>query len=60
MIMTKAELRQPEIEVPDLEQPISWATLSIVKTQWLRAIAPQLGLDTKQLVVGEVIASINR
>lgn len=52
------EVKQPNIEVPDPEEAISWATISIVKTQWLRAVAPQLGLETKPLVVGDVIVSI--
>ena len=50
--------RQPPIPRPDLSHPLSWASVSRTHCDWLRAVAPQLGLDTPKLILGDVLSSI--
>lgn len=52
------EIQQPAIQPPDLKDPFSWASVARVHCEWIRHIAPQLGLDTQKLVLGDVVSSI--
>lgn len=47
-----------ELPRPNLENPDSWASLSVVHQKWLRQVAPQLGLDAKKAIVGDAVSSI--
>lgn len=47
-----------DIPRPDFEETMSWATLKQTRIEWLRAICPQVGLDTQQVVLGESLGEI--
>jgi hypothetical protein len=46
---------QPSLQKPDMEDPMTWATLKKTQTQWWRIACPQLGLDTARLIKGAVL-----
>lgn len=53
------EVEQPSHLVrPDLTDPITWASVASLHCEWLRAVAPQLGLDTEKLILGDALSSI--
>lgn len=52
------EIQQPNIPQPDLKDPDKWSAISIVRTAWLRQVAPQLGIDPSKQVLGETLAAI--
>lgn len=51
------EIEQPVI-VLDPEKHLSWDYLPRIRCEWVRAVAPQLGLDAELWVLGEVLHSI--
>ena len=55
--MTEVQ-QPPNLERPDLKQNLAWAGISRVHSEWLRFVAPQLGLDPKKLVLGGALSSI--
>lgn len=52
------EISQPNLAIPDENDPFSWASLSRVQTLWYREVGPQLELDAHLLVIGDVLGSI--
>jgi hypothetical protein len=49
---------QPNIQVPFPADRLKWVEWLNVHTQWLRAVGPQLALDEKKLVLGNVLQHI--
>lgn len=53
------EVEQPAHLVrPDLTDPITWASVAPLHCEWLRLVAPQLGLDTEKLILGNALSNI--
>ncbi len=57
--MENRPVQQPKgIEIPDRDNPITWAIMPRVYIEWARQVAPQLNIDTKKLVSGFLIDTI--
>lgn len=54
----KKEIQQPRIEIPSYNDLTRGTLLPPVHTEWLRHVSPQLGLDSKKLVLGYALNSI--
>lgn len=54
------EINQPDLSFPDPRDPLRLAFYGKVRSDWLRHVAPQLGLDTDMIVLGSVLNSITQ
>ena len=46
------------LQRPDLKHPDTWATIAEVHQKWLRIASPQMGFDTKKIILGDVLGTI--
>jgi hypothetical protein len=53
-------MKNIEINLPafDRTEPNAWAECSAIHIAWLRQACPQLGLDTKRIIIGDVLDTI--
>ena len=51
-------IQQPDIERPDTDDPFTWALIPQVRNEWIRQVGPQLDIDVKKIILGEVLANI--
>lgn len=56
--MRVPEIHQPQLQVPSPEDPMAWAMFSQIREQWMRYVAPQLGVDVEKLILGDVLSTI--
>lgn len=55
----KREIEQPtHLELPDVNDPFSWALYARLNADWLRHIGPQLGMDMPKLMMGDALSDI--
>jgi hypothetical protein len=54
----RPSITQPELERPDVHDQTTWARLPQIRDAWIRAVAPQLGLDAGRVVLGKVLSDV--
>ena len=53
------EITQPtNIAVPKETDPMAWAKFERISSEWIRYVAPQVGLDPQKLILAQVLECI--
>lgn len=54
------EIIQPNnLKVPKENDPMLWARVERIGSEWIRIVAPQLGLDPQKLITAQVLNNIS-